>query len=85
MNDVEKAAEAMKEIIAQEPDNGRYYRLLGDLYDNNKLPAKAKDVYENALKTLPGDPFIQLGMAEHYLKLGDSVSYRAYEKSDHKH
>ena len=44
MNDVEKAAGVMRELIAQDPRNGRYYKDLGDLYDNNKMPEKAADV-----------------------------------------
>ncbi|MFI5196554.1 MAG: tetratricopeptide repeat protein [Chitinophagales bacterium] len=80
MNDVEKAAGAMREIIAQEPENGKYYKSLGELYDNNKLPEKAKEVYDNAQKILPGDPYILLGVAEHYLKIGDTASYMGYGK-----
>ncbi len=53
MNNVEKAADAMREIIAQEPENGKHYKSLGEIYDNNKLPAKAKEVYDNAQKSYP--------------------------------
>ncbi len=80
MNNVDKAAEVVEKLISQDPQNGKYYKLLGDLYDNNKLPAKATAVYERARKTIPNDPAVQLGIAEHYLKNGDSVSYVAYVK-----
>ena len=80
MNNVEKAAGIMKDLIAQDPRNGRYYKELGDLYDNNKLPEKAAEIYKNAQKNIPDDPSIQLGLAEHYLKLGDTQSYVAYVK-----
>lgn len=80
LNNVEKAAAVVEQLIKQEPMNGKYYKLLGDLYDNNKLPAKASEVYERAKITIPNDPAVQLGIAEHYLKTGDSVSYVAYVK-----
>lgn len=80
MDDVDKAAEVVRKMIANDPKNGKYYKLLGDLYDNNKQPAKATEVYEKARKMLPGDPSIQLGLAEHYLKAGDTTTYIAYVK-----
>ncbi len=80
MNEVEKAANVIRELISNEPKNGRYYKILGDLYDNNKLPAKATEVYDNARKLLPTDPYIELGLADHYLVLGDTASYTVYAK-----
>jgi tetratricopeptide (TPR) repeat protein len=80
MNNVDKAADVIKSMIASDPKNGKYYKLLGDLYDNNKLPGKAAEVYETAQKKLPGDPSIQLGLAEHYLKAGDTTAYIGYVK-----
>ena len=78
MNNVEKAAGVVEQLIKQDPQNGKYYKLLGDLYDNNKMPEKASAVYERAKKAIPNDPAAQLGIAEHYLKMGDSASYVAY-------
>ena len=75
MNNVDKAADAVKQVIAIDPYNGKYYKLLGDIYDNNKMPEKATEIYNKAQKTLPDDPSVQLGLAEHYLKIGDSAAY----------
>ena len=80
MNNVPKAAEVMQQLIAHEPRNGKYYKLLGELYDTNKMPEKATELYKRALKALPEDPTIQLGIAEHYLKMGDTTSYIDYVK-----
>jgi tetratricopeptide (TPR) repeat protein len=77
MNDVDKAAEVVHQLIAKDPSNGKYYKLLGELYDNNKMPEKAAEAYKLAEKKLPNDAAVQLGLAEHYLKTGDSVSYKA--------
>jgi tetratricopeptide (TPR) repeat protein len=78
MNDVEKAADMVRLLIDQDPRSGKYYKALGDLYDNNKLSAKAAVVYENAEKKLPGDPYIQAGRAEHFLRVGDTAKYVSY-------
>jgi Tfp pilus assembly protein PilF len=80
LNNVEKAADVVRQMIKADPKNGKYYKLLAELYDNNKMPAKAGEVYEQAQKIVPGDASIQLGVAEHFLKIGDSASYVAYIK-----
>ncbi len=80
MNNVDKAAGVVEAMIKQDPRNGKYYKLLGELYDNNKFPTKAGEVYERARKTIPDDPSIELGIAEHFLKVGDSAAYVAYVK-----
>ena len=80
MNDVDKAAAIVQELISKEPENGKYYKLLGELYDNNKMTDKAATVYEQALKKLPNDAAVQLGLAEHYLKTGDTTAYKSYVK-----
>ena len=78
LNELDKATGTVEQLIAHDPRNGKYYKLLGELYDNNKQPAKAADVYERARKALPDDASIQLGLAEHYLKAGDTVAYKTY-------
>jgi tetratricopeptide (TPR) repeat protein len=78
MNNIDKAAEMVKLLTEHEPKNGKYYKLLGDLYDNNKLPGKAAEVYQKAEKIIPGDPYIQAGRAEHFLRVGDTASYLTY-------
>ena len=80
MNQVEKAADVVKHLITKDPYNGTYYKLLGEIYDNNKLTEKATEVYKTAQKMLPDDPTVQLGVAEHYLKMGDSAAYVANVK-----
>ncbi|GAA4469269.1 tetratricopeptide repeat protein [Nemorincola caseinilytica] len=78
MNKPEKATEVVEQMIANEPRNGEYYRLLGRLYDNNNMTAKATTLYEQALKKLPNDAFVQSGIAEHALKMGDTTRYTTY-------
>lgn len=80
MNDVEKAAGVIRQLITNDTRNGKYYKLLGDLYDNNKMPQKAAEVFEQAQKLLPGNADVEFGMASHFLKVGDTASYLTYIK-----
>jgi len=80
MDQVDKAAAIVQQLINKEPGSGKFYKLLGELYDNNKMPEKAVANYDQALKKLPNDPAVQLGLAEHYLKTGDTISYKIYVK-----
>lgn len=75
MNNVEKAAEVVKQKIAKDPRNGKFYKQLGDLYSNNKQTAKAKEIYREAEKLMPNDPEIQLGIALNNLNSGDTAAY----------
>ncbi len=75
MNNADKAAAVINDLLSRDPHNGKYYKLLGELYDNNKEPKKATEVFNKAVKELPDDPQVQIGVAEHYLKLGDTAAY----------
>ena len=75
MNKVDKAADVVTQMIGKDQYNGKYYKLLADIYDNNKMMGKATEVYNIAQKLIPDDPSVQLGIAEHYLKMGDTASY----------
>jgi tetratricopeptide (TPR) repeat protein len=81
MSKTELAADVVNQLIVREPKNGKYYKWLGDLYDNNKMPGKATDVYKQAMKIVPGDVAVQYGLARHYLLIGDTASYRSIIKS----
>jgi tetratricopeptide (TPR) repeat protein len=78
MNQLEKAITTAGQLIAKDPKNGTYHKLLSDLYDKNKMPEKALEVYTKAQKTLPDNPVLQLGLAEHFLRLGDTMAYKRY-------
>jgi tetratricopeptide (TPR) repeat protein len=80
MNKVDQAAQVVEQLIAQNPKSGKYYKELGDIYDNNKMPEQAAKVYQRAQQTIPGDPSVQLGYAEHYLLAGDTAAYFSYVK-----
>lgn len=78
MNQVENAVTVVKQMIADDPKNGKYYKLLGEVYDNNNMTDKAAALYEDISKRMPDDPSIQLGQATHYLATGDTPQYRTF-------
>lgn len=80
MKQVDKAIDACKKLIAQDPRNPRYYKLLGDLYETSEMPAQALKVYEDASKLLGDDPIIQMALAESYLKTRDTANFRRYTR-----
>lgn len=77
-NDVEHAAGVVRELIKEDPKEGRYYQLLGELYDNNRMSDKALDVFNEAQTKIPDDPYVQMGLANHYERAGDTTRYRQY-------
>lgn len=80
LNQPNDAAAVVQQLITQEPKNGKYYKLLAELYDNNKMSDKATVLLKEAEVKLPRDPFVQLGIATHSLKTGDTAKYRQYVK-----
>lgn len=78
MNQVDKAVTVVKQMIADEPKNGKYYKLLGEVYDNNGMIDKATALYDEVSKKMPDDPSIQLGLATHYLAKGDTATYKSF-------
>jgi len=80
LNDVEGAVRTVREVIAANPRDARYYALLADLYANNKQPEKAAEVYTEAEKKFPGDPIIQLALAQQARDAKDTARYNAYVK-----
>ncbi|MBX2905592.1 MAG: tetratricopeptide repeat protein [Taibaiella sp.] len=78
MNQVENAVTVVKQMITDDPKNGKYYKLLGEVYDNNNMTDKAAALYDDISKKMPDDPSIQLGQATHYLATGDTPKYRTF-------
>jgi len=63
-NSANKFVEAvLKQKIRQEPDNALWYRLMGDLKQENKQDAEARSAYEKALTLKPTNPEIMNNLA----------------------
>jgi tetratricopeptide (TPR) repeat protein len=75
MNKPAKAAEALEELIAVFPTESQYYHILAQYYDGQGKPAKAKEVYERALKMNSEDPVASIALAESMKASGDEAQY----------
>ncbi len=78
MNDLEGAARVGRELIERNPKDSRFYSMLIDVYENNKQPAKAKEVLAEMQRKFPSDPSLLLTLANQALKEGDTVTYNSY-------
>ncbi len=77
---IDQAAQVINTLIERDRHNGKYYKLLSELYDNNKKSDKARDVLLKGEKEAPGDLSIQVGLADYYLKHNDTTNFRRYAK-----
>ncbi len=80
LKDNEKAIGVIKQMIANDPKNGQLYKALAEIYDTDKQPAKALEVLNDAQKVIPDDAYVQIGLAVHYNKVGDTTQYKAFVK-----
>ena len=78
MKQYDKAAEVGQQMIAADPRNIKYYKLLGDVYESNDMPEKGLKVYQDANKLMPDEPLIEIGLADGYLKMKDTANFRKY-------
>lgn len=77
-NKIDEAAKTLGKLIDANPNEARFRALLAEMYLNNKNPAKAKEVYDNAEKIFPDDISIQLGLASYFKQKGDTLKYTEY-------
>ncbi len=78
MNDLPGAVKVTQDLIDRNPAEGRFVVLLADLYENNKQPEKALEIYKAAEKKFPDDPAVLLGLADHYKKNKQEDKYLEY-------
>lgn len=78
MNDVDGAVKVVQKLIAMNPQEGKYYTLLADIYDNNKKHDKAIEVYNKMEAQFKDDPAVQMSLAEYYRKNNDEAKYKEY-------
>ncbi|MBR6272481.1 MAG: hypothetical protein IKR29_02805 [Bacteroidales bacterium] len=62
---------ALQEMIAQNPENTRYYHILAKVYMENKKEKEAAKLYEQIKSIDPSDPYINISLLEYYEKKGD--------------
>lgn len=77
-NDVEGAANVVKQQIENNPKEGKYYAELAEFYDNNKMSAKAESYYIKAEQEFADDAEVQFVLAQYYKKKNNQQKYTAY-------
>ena len=77
-NDVEGAANVVKQQIENNPKEGKYYAELAELYDNNKMSAKAEGYYRKAEQEFADDAEVQFVLAGYYKKKNNQQKYTEY-------
>lgn len=68
----------LKQMIAQEPENTRYYHMLAKVYMENNNEAEAIKLYEQIKAIDPSDPYINVSLLEYYEKNGENQ--KAFEE-----
>jgi tetratricopeptide (TPR) repeat protein len=74
---IDLAANELEQLLANNPEQVRYYLLLGEIYNSNNLTDKALKVLQRAEKVKPDDGMIHLALAETYRTKKDlDASYK---------
>jgi tetratricopeptide (TPR) repeat protein len=66
INNFEKSVEEVKKLIATFPKEGKYYGILGELYQVKGQNDKALAAYNDLLKMDPENPYAHLTLADFY-------------------
>lgn len=69
--DSEKIISTLKELIAANPTETRYYGMLGDYYQKNNQPEKAAELYNQLLQVDPDNGYVHLSLSEYYRRQKD--------------
>ena len=74
---VDQAAGEVEQLLINNPDQVRYYLLLGEIYNSNNLTDKALKVLQRGEKVKPDDGMIHLALADTYRTKKDlEASYK---------
>jgi tetratricopeptide (TPR) repeat protein len=63
---IDKAAAELEQLIAANPGEARYYLMLGEIYNSNKLADKGLKVLQRGEKAKPDDGMLHLALADAY-------------------
>ena len=66
LNNTDKAIEETKKLIAAFPKEGKYYGIIGELYQEKGQNEKALQAYNDLLKIDPENAYVHLSLADYY-------------------
>jgi len=78
MRKPEKSIEELQKLISQYPEEGGYYGMLAEIYENMGQQTKALDAYNKLLEIDPQHPNVHFSLAEYYRRQGDKE--RSFEE-----
>ena len=77
---IDKAAAELEQLLLTNPDQVRYYLMLGEIYNSNNLTDKALKVLQRGEKVKPDDGMLHLALADTYRTKKDfEASYKQLE------
>jgi tetratricopeptide (TPR) repeat protein len=65
-NKAQKGVAEIDKLINKYPTESRYKVLRGDIFMQQKMPAKAFDIYQNVLKEDPQNAYVYVSLSEYY-------------------
>ncbi|MCF6402334.1 tetratricopeptide repeat protein [Chitinophaga filiformis] len=78
LNRMEDAAAEVHKLINQNPDDVRYYLILGDIYNSNDRTEEATAIYKEVLQRDPSNPRALIALSGYAKKEGKYDEYWAY-------
>lgn len=66
LNNTDKGIEETKKLIATFPKEGKYYGIIGELYQEKGQHEKALQAYNDLLKIDPENAYVHLSLADYY-------------------
>lgn len=72
LNDIEGAANEIKNLIRAFPNDLKYKAYLAELYMANNMETEALKVYQEILEEDPNDSYTHIALYEHYQRKNDS-------------
>lgn len=77
---VDKAIAEIRKLIDSDPYETRYLEMLAELYMSNNMTELALETYNKILEMDPGNPYINISLADYYRKQGDQQKSFEYLK-----
>lgn len=73
-NDFLLAQAEMEKCVKLEPNDGKAWKSLGDIYLDHTTPQDAIGAYKKASRLLPADPLVVASLADAYSQAGDALN-----------
>lgn len=68
-----KVEQTLKDLIAANPKEERYYGMLGDFYQKGGKPQKAIEVYNQLIENDPDNGYVHLSLSDYYRQQHDDL------------